>query len=92
MTCDTIFESEIKVDDKELIADFLIYPNPAKNFISIKCRNKIYNNLHIELFNLQGKCIISKRFPYTNDLILNVNNLNEDIYVCLQSKLDKLII
>ena len=84
MKCDTIFETELKLNNSIPDETFLIYANPSNDLIYLKSNNRTFNNIYIELFDMQGKCIFNKRLiNYTNEYILNVNNLNKGIYFIL---------
>lgn len=52
-----IVQSLAGIDDHKTQNDFMVYPNPAKNNISIQFDNTTPNAVEIKLFNLQGKLV-----------------------------------
>ena len=77
------------INDIENFIDwnFNLYPNPAKNSITIKIENKFKNNYIVEIYNLVGQLILSKRIT-TNNLTINTEELAEGIYVCKVSEIN----
>jgi len=51
-----------------------IYPNPAKNELSVECFEFQYNK--IEIFDSSGKILVSETFPKTNShrIIFSLND------------------
>ena len=67
------------IDDKE--NDFgLIYPNPFNNEINVKFR-QISNYITVELFDILGKEIISKKFKNTSFINFPVEDLSSGLYL-----------
>jgi 6-phosphogluconolactonase (cycloisomerase 2 family) len=68
----------------ELISDddFIIYPNPATQCIYIHSKNSKDINLHIQVFDNTGRCVIMGTDSYAeeNDIYIPVNNLEHGVY------------
>ncbi len=64
---------------KDIINDFLLYPNPAKDFINIDLEKNNLQNSKIEILNLLGETVIikSKLLKLTR---INISNLKPGIY------------
>ncbi len=61
--------------------DFAIYPNPAKNEISISFLTVASNQSNITIYNLLGKVVLEMNSIDTNGLnVINVSNLPEGLY------------
>ncbi len=70
---------------EEFVAnDFLIYPNPASEFINIKS----LEGANIEIYNIVGKMVKSE-VSQSNDHAMNVSNLNSGIYLLKLTSEDK---
>lgn len=85
-SCDTIGirdhdRSDYRID---------IYPNPAKEFITVSITNSPQNNGIITIYNLYGEAIIEKMIAHTRDTSysLVLNDLTPGIYI-IQVKFDK---
>ncbi len=61
-----------KIDNKE----FFIYPNPAKDFITLY-RKKSTDEYHIAITNMSGKILISE----SNNDIVNISQLPSGLYL-----------
>jgi PKD repeat protein len=55
-----------------------IYPNPTNNIINIEGLNKNENN-NIQIFDMQGKLVITKTF--TEKVMIDLSELNKGVYV-----------
>ena len=61
---------------KNTVEDFVIYPNPSNDFISIL--NTDHENGTIQIYNSMGQLI--KKAPVTKGLQINISNLSKAIY------------
>jgi hypothetical protein len=76
--------SELKIPlNSEIInqnSDFInISPNPTTNTSQIKL-DKIYKNINLDVYNIQGQIIRNESFENTKTIVFNRNNLNSGIY------------
>jgi hypothetical protein len=55
-----------------------IYPNPTNNIINIERLNKNENN-NIQIFDMQGKLVITKIF--TEKVMIDLSELDNGVYV-----------
>jgi len=55
-----------------------IYPNPAKDLLTIKCDNEI---ISYELYDALGRLLINKSEVANNESIVNVSSLKHGIYI-----------
>jgi TRAP-type uncharacterized transport system substrate-binding protein len=62
-----------------------IFPNPAYDVINIQYELKTSSELHITLFDLSGKRVVTlfngKQTQGNQELILNTSELNKGIYL-----------
>ncbi|MCK9616472.1 MAG: T9SS type A sorting domain-containing protein [Lentimicrobiaceae bacterium] len=81
----------LKVTDPNGINNFhgsescFIFPNPAKNVITLQINEQINGNFRIELFKPDGLKVFSSEgniFSYNKFITLNLSNLNSGIYFC----------
>ena len=58
-----------------------VYPNPSSDIINLKT-NIINNNIIIEVFNIVGQRVLTKKTDMTisNDLKLDISNINNGVY------------
>lgn len=68
---------EIKNKKEKLNNNFMIYPNPASNSITIKGDNLI--NEEIEIYNMLGQKVI-QRSLITNETAVDISNLSNGVY------------
>ncbi len=62
-------------------ADFSLYPNPAKEILTISFDNVAQNPVNIRVIDLQGKLVYAKQFNNTNAALhLSVAELENGIY------------
>ncbi|MDX2360356.1 MAG: T9SS type A sorting domain-containing protein [Crocinitomicaceae bacterium] len=65
---------------KELSASkFKSYPNPTSDLFTIIFEED-YENIKVLIFDLTGKKVLSQSFNSTNELTVNLNDLNSAIY------------
>jgi len=68
-----------------------IYPNPTQNYITIQLTNEIVGETKMDLFDVQGRKIISKN-TFQNTEELNLSSLSGGIYfLSIQNKNHKII-
>ncbi len=68
---------------KELSINF--FPNPVKDKCYIKIENKNNESIVIKLFNTSGKLILSRNFDPAKSIELDLENIENGIYVlCVQ--------
>jgi len=59
--------------------NYLIYPNPASNKVTVEVRKQGSDNSKVVLFDMQGKVLQQKKF--TNNTNLDLQNLEKGIYL-----------
>ncbi len=78
-------EVEINQVTIENIADnnkINIYPNPSNGLITIKINNKSEDKVNIEVLNISGQIILSKKFKNSKTIKqLNLANYSNGIYI-----------
>ncbi len=63
--------------------DFLLFPNPAKDQVTIKCNLENVKNVEIKLIDITGQTLISKLFTTKqeeNNYTLHLNELSTGLY------------
>ncbi len=75
------------ISDKEAAAsNFLIYPNPANDFVKIKVVNSQIEAFTLNLLSATGKLVYSKNYQ-TDELEMNLHEIPRGMYfIVLQSK------
>jgi hypothetical protein len=73
------FSGNVESISESSVNNMQVYPNPAKNQITIECSNEIDQNGTITIVNLIGKTVHSEPF-ISNKQTLNIENLNNGIY------------
>ena len=58
-----------------------LYPNPATNFVQIKGIDNVSNVNTIEVYSIIGKKIFSNEVSSLSDLKLNIQNLENGVYM-----------
>ena len=80
------FSGTVAGIDQSSLNNMQVYPNPAKNQITIECSDELDQNGTITIVNLIGKTVHSEPFV-SNKQTLNIENLNNGIYfVTIQTK------
>ena len=64
----------------ELFDSVVLYPNPAKDKVTISVPQGLDINGKFELYNALGQKIASKKVSSENDLIINTNNYQSGVY------------
>ncbi|WP_299060225.1 family 16 glycosylhydrolase [uncultured Polaribacter sp.] len=70
-----VYQNNTASTDDFFSAQFLVYPNPASNFISIKSKNFIDK---IEIYSCIGQLVLKEEKITKN---LNINNLQSGLYL-----------
>lgn len=79
------------------VKNITIYPNPAKNHVNITFSNSNYQDLHISIYDIQGK-LQKTRSLESNNSMISISDLNSGIYILKIAdnenvlKMDRLII
>lgn len=60
---------------------FLVYPNPAKNDIRIVAQLNISSDLLFVMYNLRSEIILEERLIDFNNMLMNIDNLKEGLYL-----------
>jgi hypothetical protein len=85
------------ISDISEAKNIMIYPNPAKSHINISLINSNYQDLHVFIFDIQGKLQKTKSLKPNNSM-MNISDLNSGIYILKIAddekvlKIDRLII
>jgi hypothetical protein len=68
---------------KEQVNSVLVYPNPAKDFVTIELDNELLqqDGASINVFTLDGKKVIEKTLDVTASNSLNISELNAGNYI-----------
>jgi subtilisin-like proprotein convertase family protein len=87
-----IITIENSLSTSENLMEFVrVYPNPTQNYITIQLTNEIVGETKIDLFDIQGRKIISKN-TIQNTEELNLSGLTDGIYfLSIQNKNHKII-
>ena len=65
------------------LVDCELYPNPAKDRIFIDFKNASeFSHVHINVYNLMSKKVITDDFYNILDISLSVDHLPDGIYIC----------
>jgi len=65
---------------------FILYPNPAKSYLSIKNLN-IHTNYQISIYSLNGRIIKQIKILHQSEKIVNIKNLTKGVYVLVAKDL-----
>ncbi len=61
--------------------NFILYPNPAKDLVSINFNEVLSENMSISIFDIQGKLVLSKKsLDLDNEASLDISNLESGMY------------
>ena len=74
-------QNKLIIEKKTKNNDFIIYPNPANNYIIIKQRNQYVDIDKIEIINIFGKTILKKDNISTIDVLIDIINIPEGLYL-----------
>lgn len=67
-------------EEKKLIPEFVVYPNPSSSFISIEIKTELPEKYYISVENMVGQKVMNEEAIKAKTTTLNVNNLNAGIY------------
>ncbi len=73
------------------IADVLVYPNPADDFISVDLSGINGNNFKIDLYNSFGQVVKSVSQPGSGKIQISISDLRKGLYMLKLSDENKLI-
>ena len=83
----------VKVTKNELNSDFVIYPNPAKEELTINFQASIAETGRLEIFNSIGQLIFEYKGIIRNNMRVNLPDFSTGIYfVKIGKKVKKLVI
>ncbi|MEP6466926.1 MAG: T9SS type A sorting domain-containing protein [Parafilimonas sp.] len=74
---------------------FIVYPNPAKDFVTVNLKLNTSSLLQFEIFSIEGKNVISKSFNVnkgSTQIKIDIKNLQAGIYYIKIDGLDKPVI
>gem|GEM_PF-2201558 len=63
------------------IIDFLVYPNPAKKFITVKSINNADNNLNICIINYTGQVVFNQNCEFSNEQKIDISEFASGLYI-----------
>jgi len=70
------------VDDENVNSDFIPYPNPTTNLLTVPLRKGVSGNVKVEVFDLTGKLVLSENQHIGNEpLKVNVASIKNGAYV-----------
>ena len=73
----TVEDNSTGIEDLEEL-EFVLYPNPATDYINIKCSSIKNELIVLEIFDITGRIISSKQIFLNNDLNITFN-FNEEV-------------
>jgi len=79
-TFTTEFVETLSVDEQS-ISSFSIYPNPANDIVNIKLNNGSNVNFKVDVFDVQGKRILSQATTDAGQMELNVSEFEGGLYI-----------
>jgi hypothetical protein len=64
-------------------SEFVIYPNPANNFIQLKYNGKTLSNVEVKIFDILGKIVFAKNVNLTqsDEQTIDFSSLPKGIYI-----------
>jgi hypothetical protein len=65
----------VSIDEKMNRKDFLIYPNPVVDKVTLGFPFQVYGKLSIEIVNLQGKIVYKKQLSDTSVRSIQINDI-----------------
>jgi bilirubin oxidase len=60
--------------------NYSIYPNPAKDFITIVSAKKMAENITIDVVDMNAKAVLTADFQSRASIILNISSLKSGVY------------
>ncbi len=61
--------------------EFIVYPNPASNFINIMSKYPVKENVHISIYNTIGSIVLEKTLHSLSNYKLDISNLKTALYL-----------
>lgn len=68
------------VDNFDINLQFVVYPNPTADWLAIDIKNYNYETLHYQLFDLNGRLVLSDKIVSDNT-ILKMQELSTSMYL-----------
>ena len=79
---DSLYFKNLGINVKNSQQKPLIIPNPANTFAIIHLENALVSGeILITVYDVQGKNVLEQKAPYSNDILLNIENLKKGIYL-----------
>tara|TARA_R110002033_G_scaffold167219_1_gene206254 strand:- start:2035 stop:4542 length:2508 start_codon:yes stop_codon:yes gene_type:complete len=78
-TFQTEFVETLSVDSYD-VASFTIFPNPAKEEVTIQLANSNFGTGKVNIYNIQGKVILKDIDINENTSVLDISNLESGLY------------
>jgi hypothetical protein len=75
-----ISTTTLSVDNYFITNDISLYPNPTSTDLTIKLRTINDLPTHVQVYNILGQNILSKRISTAEDLKINASNLSKGMY------------
>ncbi|WP_299336841.1 T9SS type A sorting domain-containing protein [uncultured Psychroserpens sp.] len=72
-------EESLSVSEVDLTS-FNMYPNPAKDQVTIELNTNTFGNVTVHVYDLQGKLIIDNLISEDNTMIMDVSDLHNGMY------------
>ncbi|MFL1013506.1 pectate lyase family protein [Flavisericum labens] len=82
----------LSISELELESIVQLYPNPAKNSLTIKFKETPQNNTVIQMYDSVGKLIINDYQVKASEEILNLQNLDSGLYFIKVSNTEKTLV
>ncbi len=62
-------------------AEWMIYPNPARDVLTIHCPNTGTRRLHIEIFSMDGRLMLKQKLEQGDHSMVNIGRLKDGMYL-----------
>lgn len=72
----------VQVDRSYGKCNFTLFPNPAKDVITIEVQSAPNSRIQIEILNIFGQVVYSSRYIGINRQKINISNFPAGIYIC----------
>ncbi len=83
--CWPLGNEELAMPEKE----FVVYPNPANNLLTIQCNGMNEKEHEVKIYNLFGELVYKKRFLKDISYQIDVSNLPKGLYVIQVNEMSK---
>ena len=74
-------QNKLIIEKETINNDFIIYPNPANNYIIIKPKNQYIDIDKIEIVNIFGRIVLKKDYITTIDVFIDIINIPGGLYL-----------